>query len=312
MKEYDVVIIGAGAAGMTAAMYTCRKQLKTVMLSVDVGGQTNMTSHIENYPGTDAQPGPKLMDKFREQAQGFGAELVMGKVTKIEKTDGKFKITTGDGTEYIARAVILANGKVPRSMGIPGEEEFLGKGLSTCTTCDAPLYKDKNTAVIGGGNSAVEAAIELASIAKKVYLVHRRDQFRADEVTVNKLKALENVELILNYKPAEITGDKFVTGLKVEEVNSGEKKNFAVDGVFQEIGYVADTSMIKGLVDLSEKNEIIIDTNCNTSCPGIFAAGDVTTVPYKQTVISAGEGAKAALECYKWLSGGKGVTIDWT
>ena len=312
MKEYDIVVVGSGAAGMSAAIYTCRKQLKTIILSVDVGGQTNMTSHIENYPGTDAQPGPKLMDKFRENAQQFGAELVMAKVSKIEKKDKKFKVTTADKKEYLARAVILGFGKVPRELGIPGENEFLGKGLSTCTTCDAPLFKNKVTAVLGGGNSAVEAAIELAGIAKKVYLVHRRDAFRADEITVEKVKKLENVELVLNNKPMEIVGDKFVTALKVEDMNSKEQKDIVVDGVFKEIGYVADTSMIKGLVDLTDKNEIVIDMNNNTSCPGIFAAGDVTIVPYKQTVISAGEGAKAALECYKWLTGGKGVTIDWT
>ncbi len=312
MKEYDVVIIGAGAAGMTAAMYTCRKQLKTVMISVDVGGQTNMTNHIENYPGVDAQPGPQLMDKFREQAQHFGAELIMGKVVSVEKADKKFKLTTADKQEFLARAVILGFGKVPRELGIPGENDFLGKGLSTCTTCDAPLFKNKITAVIGGGNSAVEAALELAGIAKKVFLVHRRDQFRADEITVKKLKAHANIELVLNHKPIAVVGEKFVTALKVEDVASGEQKDLAVDGVFKEIGYVADTASVKDLVEVTKQNEIVIDANCKTSCDGIFAAGDITTVPYKQTVISAGEGAKAALSCYQYLSGGKGVTIDWT
>src|SRR3990167_8640507 len=191
---YDVIIVGAGAAGLTAAIYTCRKKLKTAIISIDVGGQTNLTSHIENYPGTGAMHGIELMQRFQNEAIGFGAELIMGKVNKVDKMEKSFKIGLTNGEEYECKALILAYGKVPRSLGIEGEEKFMGRGVTTCVTCDAPLYKNRDAVVIGGGNSAVEGALELATIARKVYIIHRRDTFRADEITVQKLKDSSNIE----------------------------------------------------------------------------------------------------------------------
>ncbi len=209
MKEYDVVIVGGGPAGLTAAIYTCRKNLKTIVVSVDIGGQTNLTTHIENYPGVDAMPGPDLMQKFHESAKKFGAEFKTCKVTKIDKEDDKFKVLMADCETIIAKAVILAFGRIPRALGIPGEDKFLGRGLSTCATCDAPLYKNKIVAVIGGGNAAVEGALELVEAgAKKVYLVHRRNEFRADEVTVKKAKAEKIIEITTPFVPVEIVGFK--------------------------------------------------------------------------------------------------------
>ena len=309
---YDVIIVGAGAAGLTAAVYTCRKKLKTAIISIDVGGQTNLTSHIENYPGTGPMTGPELMQRFQNEAVGFGAELIMGKVIKVDKTENEFKVYLANDEEYECKALILAYGKVPRSLGIEGEEKFLGRGVSTCVTCDAPLYKNRDVAVIGGGNSAVEGALELATIAKKVYMVHRRDTFRADEVTVEKLKSHKNIEVVLNSVGKKIIGNKNVDGLEVENIVTKEKKSFKVEGIFIEIGYVVDTSFVQHLVKVNDKKEIIVDERGNTSHPGIFAAGDITPVPYKQTVIAAGEGSKAALECYRWLTGGKGAVLDWS
>ena len=309
---YDVIIVGAGAAGLTAAIYTCRKKLKTLIVSIDVGGQTNLTSHIENYPGTGAMHGIELMRRFQEEAIGFGAELIMGKVNKLDKINNSFRIGLANDEIYEGKALILAYGKVPRSIGIEGEEKFMGRGVSTCVTCDLPLYKNRDVAVIGGGNSAVEGALESATIAKKVYLIHRRDSFRADEVTVEKLKNNPKIELVLNSIPLKINGDKNVDGILVEDIITKERKELRVDGVFIEIGYIVDTSFVQHLVKVNEKREIIVDERCNTSYAGIFACGDITPVPFKQTVIAAGEGSKAALECYRWLTGGKGAVLDWT
>ncbi len=312
MKAYDVVIVGAGAAGMTAAIYTCRKNLKTVVISVDIGGQSNLTNHIENYPGVDAMAGAELMQRFHAKAKSFGAEFVAGKVIKVDKEGAGFKLTLSNNDVYTAKGVILAFGAVPRELGIPGEAKFLGRGLSTCATCDAPLYKNKITAVIGGGNSAVEGALELVHAgAKQVYLIHRRNEFRGDEVSVAKIKTEKLITITTPYIPVEIVGDKFVTGLKVKNAETNEEKLLTLNGVFKEIGYAVDVSAVKGLVDINDKNEVVVDCNCRTSVPGIFAAGDATTVPFKQTVISAGEGAKAALECYKHVTGAKTVGIDW-
>ena len=309
---YDVIIVGAGAAGLTAAVYTCRKKLKTAVASIDIGGQTNLTNHIENYPGTGPMSGPELMQRFQNEAIGFGAEIIMGKVDKVDKTEKGFKIHLANDEEYECKSLILAYGKVPRSLGIEGEERFFGRGISTCVTCDAPLYKNRETLVIGGGNSAVEGALELATIAKKVYLVHRRDTFRADEVTVEKLKDNPAIELVLNSVGTKVIGEKNVDGMEVENIVTKERRTLKVDGIFIEIGYVVDTSFVSHLVKVNDKKEIIVDERGNTSCPGIFAAGDITPVPYKQTVIAAGEGSKAALECYKWLTGGKGAVLDWS
>ncbi|MBI4149862.1 FAD-dependent oxidoreductase [Candidatus Woesearchaeota archaeon] len=313
MKKYDIVIVGGGAAGMTAAMYTCRKKLKTVIISVDIGGQTNLTSHIENYPGTGAMHGVELMQRFKKDTEAFGAEFRMGKAMKVEKKgEQDLRIHMADGEVYQARAVILAFGKVSRTLGIPGEDKFMGRGVSTCVTCDGPLFKGKDVTVVGGGNSAVEGAIEMAALAKKVYVVHRRKQFTADETSLEKMKKLKNVELVFDSVITEVLGNKFVTGVMTENVVTKAKRKLDVQGMFLEIGYLVDTSMVKDLVKLNDKKEIIVDERCNTSCPGLFAAGDVTQVPFKQTVISAGEGAKAALECHRYLTGGKGVSIDWT
>ena len=309
--DYDVIIIGGGAAGMTAAIYTCRKKMKTAVITYDIGGQTNLTNHIENYPGTFESTGVDLMMKFQEHAQKFGAEFIMGKTEKVEKKGDIFNIKITNGKQYTSKTVILAFGKVPRALNVPGEDKYLGRGVSTCATCDAPLYKNKITAVVGGGNSAVEATEELSHNATKVYLIHRREEFRADAITLEKIKQSKNVTILTNTTVQEVFGKEFVEGIKIKNITTEKEETINVEGLFVEIGYIIDVSMIKGFVNVTEKNEIIVDEYNRTSIPGLFAAGDVTTVPYKQTIISAGEGAKAALTCYQYITGGKGVTIDW-
>jgi thioredoxin-disulfide reductase len=308
---YDTIIIGAGPAGLAAAIYCGRKKLNTAIITVDVGGQGNLTSHIENYPGAMPQSGMELMDKFRQQAESFGANFIFSKVAKIEKKENHFIVKLADSNEHLTKTIILAHGKVPRKLNIPGEDQFYGKGVSTCATCDGPLFKNKIVAVIGGGNSALEAAIDLTSFAEKVYLIHRRQEFRGDEVTIEKVKSNPKIELILDTIPIEVKGEKFISSTILKNKITKEKRELKIDGLFLEIGYVVDSSMVKDLVEINDYNEIVIDSVGKTSCPGIFAAGDVTNMPYKQAIVAAGDGAKAALEVYSFLSGDKKITNEW-
>jgi len=300
---YDVIIIGAGAAGLTAAIYAGRKQLKILLVTgPNIGGETNSTNDIQNYPGYEG-PGPELMNKFWESAQKWGAQINKGKVEAVTKQDKFFSVVLKDDTELQARTVILCYGRERRKLGIPGEDKFFGRGLSTCTTCDAPLFSNKETAVIGGGNSGVEGALELSRIASKIYLIHRRDEFRADGVTVEKARKEDKIEILTPYKPVEIKGDKFVSHLVVEHAKTGEKKELPVQGVFSEIGWDTSTEMVEGLVETNELGEIVVDKFCKTKTQGLYACGDLTDIPHKQTVISAGMGAIAALEAYKFVTG---------
>lgn len=298
---YDMLIVGAGAAGLTAAIYAGRKKLKTLVVTgPNIGGETNSTNDIQNYPGYEGT-GPELMKKFWESAKKWGCETKEQQVVKITKPKN-FVVELDNKEKIESRTVILCYGRERRKLNIPGEDKFFGKGLSTCTTCDAPLFSNKDTAIIGGGNSAMEGALELARIARKVYLVHRSEQFKADEVTVEKARKEPKIEFLLNTVSVEIKGDKFVKALVVEK--AGKKKELAVQGIFSEIGWETRTEMLKGLVDVNNIGEIIVDLLCRTKTPGLYACGDVTTLPYKQTVISAGMGATAALEAYRHLSKG--------
>jgi alkyl hydroperoxide reductase subunit F len=307
---HDVIIIGAGPAGLTAAIYTGRKNLKTLVISIDIGGQCNLTSQIENYPGIRSMPGFELTQEMEKQAKNSGVEFVYGKVEKVEKKDN-FIVKIKD-KEFEGKTVILAVGRVPRTLDIPGEAEYLGKGIHTCTTCDAPLYGKKNVAIVGGGNSAVDGALELSRIgAQKVYLIHRRKDFRADDSTIEKAEQDEKIEIVTPYSPVEIKGEKFVQAMVLKNNETDETKELKVDGVFIEIGSIVDVNAVKDLVKINKFNEIIIDENCHTSHEGVYAAGDATTIKYKQVIIAAGEGAKAALETYNYLTGGKGLGLDW-
>jgi thioredoxin reductase (NADPH) len=317
-KIYDTIIVGAGAAGLTAALYASRRAMKTLVISQDIGGQAAMTNEIENYPGVDFIPGPELMNKFKAQAEKFGAEFAYAEVVGIsknmdEKNTPVFTLSTNTD-KYVGNAVILAFGLTHRHLGVPGEKEFGGKGVSYCATCDAPLFKGRTVAVVGGGNSGVDAALLLAKMCPKVYLVHQRAEFNAEAVLVEQLKQ-SSVELVLNSKIKEIQGDARVQKIIVQDVND-ENKTRAIDteGVFVEIGFVVDSKLIEGLVELDPRKQIKISTDAETSQPGIFAAGDITNISFKQVVISAGWGATAALKAYEYLQkvkGFRGVSIDW-
>ena len=313
MPIWDTIIIGGAAAGLSAAIYTCRKKMKTLVISIDIGGQNLLTEQEENYPGYIELSGPKLMQIFQKQAINFGAEIIFGKATKLEKLDKNFKITMGNGDEYITKTVILSFGKISRPLNVEGENKFMGRGVHTCATCDAPFTKGKNVAVIGGGNSAFEAAELLTKFANKVYLIHRRDEFKADPITVDKIKNKNKVEIIINTIIKKINGEKNVDSLLIENIIDNSTKELKIDSVFIEIGYILDTDWVSNLVKL-ENRQIITNKKAETITPGIFAAGDVTNSPYKQTITAAAEGAIAGLSSYNYLRSKEGkstISLDW-
>lgn len=296
---YDVVIIGAGAAGLTAALYTRRKQLTTAIISPAVGGATALSNWVENYPGAKPMPGLELMEQFKASALALDVSLIPSPVTAIS-IGQPFGVSLENGETIRGRTVIVSCGKIPRRLGVPGEDKFFGRGVSTCATCDGPLFKGKTVAVIGGGNAAVEAALELAKIAKKTYLVHRREAFRADEITVALLKDAP-VQLLLHSAVVKISGERFITAATIRNLQTGARHDLPLDGLFLEIGADTDPKLTAPF-RRNKQNEIIVDDRNRTNVPGIFAAGDVTNIVYKQTVISAGGGATAALEAHRYLT----------
>lgn len=309
---YDTIIIGGGPAGLTAALYASRRLLKTLVVTRDIGGQAAKSFDIENYPGIPHTTGIAFAATLKEQAENFGAHITFEETKKISRLpnnkESQFEVETINNT-YKTKTIILALGKKPRDLDVKGEEEFKGKGVSYCATCDAPFFRNKIVAVIGGGNSALDAAILCAGISKKVYLIYRGDSFSAEAVLTQKVQSEKNVEILLNEEIREIKGDKVVKSIVLK---SG--KEIVLDGVIVEVGYVVDRTLIENLVDLNEKNQVITDINQGTSVPGIFAAGDLTTTIYKQIVISSGEGAKAALAAYDYIQkaeGKKGIAGDW-
>jgi thioredoxin reductase (NADPH) len=312
---YDLIIIGGGPAGLTAGIYASRRKLKNLIITKDIGGQAATVPHVENYPGLAKVDGFELTENMKKQAESFGAEFVYEEVRKISKVDDLFSAETVTGKKFQAQSLILSFGVTPRNLDVPGEKEFTNKGVTYCANCDAPLYKDKIVAVVGGGNAALDAAEYLSKIAQKVYLIHRRDEFRGDEILVEKVKAQENVELIFDSVVTEIKGEQFVTSITIKNLKDENEKELEVNGVFVEIGHVVNSTPIKETVKVDDKNQIVIDDYCNTSEQGIFAAGDVSSGEYKQIIIAAGEGAKAALSAYKYLQHKKGkasTSIDWT
>jgi thioredoxin reductase (NADPH) len=292
---YDTIIIGGGPAGMTAAIYTARRKMKTLILSVDLGGQITKTNEIENYPGFEMITGAALATKFYDQAKSFGTEFIFDEVKHIEKFDDGFHIK-GLKTTYKTKTVILAFGKKPSELGVPGEEELKGRGVSYCATCDAPFYKDKTVAVVGSGSSALNAILESAKVAKKVYSIVRSDGYKGEQVLIDEIKALKNLEIHNNCAITKIEGKN-----KVEKIVCDTGAEMLLDGVLIEIGYMIDRKLIKDLVKTDEKDQVIIDNMQNTSVSGIFAAGDLTNTPYKQIAISTGEGTKAALSAAAYI-----------
>ncbi len=298
---YDIIIIGGGPAGMTAAVYSLRKGLKTAMITYDIGGQMLETYSIENYMGFRFIEGSNLVNKFSSQIKQFELTLLdKVYVKKIEKSDKILYVDVSNGKRYKAKSIIIAAGKRYRKLGVKGEIELTGKGVSYCATCDVPLYRDKRVIVVGGGNSGVEAAIELAKISKYVILLQRGDRLTADKVLREEFEKFENKAIFLNSEVLEILGRDKVSSVKA--LIDGEERIIETDGVFVEIGLIPNTDFVEGFLNLNKYKEIIVDEYCRTDVEGIFAAGDITSVPEKQIIVAAGEGAKAALSAYRYLN----------
>jgi NADH-dependent peroxiredoxin subunit F len=303
---YDVLIVGGGPAGAAAAVYAARKGIRTGVVAERFGGQTMDTLGIENYVSVLETEGPKFAAALEAHAKVYDVDIMnLQRVDSLEPAQqpgGLATVKLSNGAELKSRTVILTTGARWRNVNVPGEAEYKNKGVAYCPHCDGPLFKGKNVAVIGGGNSGVEAAIDLAGVVGHVTVVEFADQLKADAVLVKKLHSLANVTVHVNAQTTEITGNGHkVNGLVFKDRASGELHTVALEGVFVQIGLVPNTEFLKGTVELSKHGEIIIDPKCQTSVPGIFAAGDVTTVPYKQIIIAAGEGSKAALSAFDHL-----------
>ncbi|MBU3964670.1 thioredoxin-disulfide reductase [Patescibacteria group bacterium] len=299
---YDLIIIGGGPAGVTAGIYALRKKLRTLIISKDFQGQMKWAVSVENYPGMPDINGMDLAKKFEDHIKKYGAKIIDDEVIKIDKENQIFELITKKGDRFISLSVIIATGADPRPLEVPGEKEFISKGVTYCTTCDAPFFKDKPVAVIGGGNSGVKAAIELTNYASKVYLLEFQDKLAADELEQERARNNEKIEILTSSALKSIEGGNKVEKITYQDVKSKQKKNLNVEGVFVSVGTQPATSFIKEMVDFNEKDEIVIDPKtCQTKTPGLFSAGDVTDVKYNQIVIAAGEGAKAALSVYDYL-----------
>jgi thioredoxin-disulfide reductase len=305
---YDIVIIGGGAAAMSAAIYSTRRQMKTLILTKDIGGQMMWASIIENYPGYKSIPASELIEKFSEQAKALGAEIKLAEVKEIKKSaDDNFEVATAT-EKFSAKTVIVATGAEHRKLNVPGEKELNGRGVAYCANCDGPLFRNKTVAVVGGGNSALDAAGLLSKIATKVYLINQIEGFQAFEALQNKVSAAANIEKIFSGKVEEIIGEKKVTSIKIRNSADNSFKEIPVDGIFVEIGFEVKNDLVKDLIKINEKNEIIVNEKFETTLPGIFAAGDCTNGQFKQIIISAGQGAIAALSAYQYIQMKEGKT----
>ena len=303
-EAYDTIIIGGGPAGAAAAVYAARKKMKTLLVTEEFGGQSVVSSRIENWIGDENITGLDLAKRLEKHARAQeGLEIKSPeKVTKLNETsDCRFEVKTDKGV-YFSKTLIVASGARRRRLNVPGENELEGKGVAFCSTCDAPFFKDQDVAVIGGGNSALETAIDLFPYAKNIYLLIRGEDLKGDPVTQEKVKQSSQVKLIQHVEVQEILGDNTVTGLRYKDRRQGEVKQLSVGGVFVEIGSVPNSEFIRNLVEINEAREIAIDhLTAKTSKEGIFAAGDVTNDPFKQNNISAGDGVRAALSAYNYI-----------
>lgn len=321
MEKYDLIVIGGSAAATAAGIYAARRNLNFKIISKDFGGEVATSGEVDNYPGIPDTDGLTLAEKFKKHLADYKVAPETGveveKIAKLE--DGTFCLTAKTGQEtpnwiekmpngegslkcdYIAKAVIVATGVHPRELNVPGEKELRNKGVSYCTVCDGPLFKDKTVAVIGGGNSALEAGIMMAGIASKVYMINKNPVFKGEQVLMDNLMKNKNVEVIYNAKTAEILGDGFVSGLKYNN-EGGEAKELKVDGIFIHIGMLPNSQFVPSEIEKTKFGEIVVGKNCETSIPGLFAAGDVTDTPFKQIVIAAGQGTCALLQAVNYLN----------
>lgn len=298
---YDLMILGGGPAGMTAAVYAARKQLNTLLLSKDIGGQVNWTLGIENYMGYQFIEGIELISKFEQQVKQFPIDVETGQSVNTFSHKGKiFQIKTDKDKTYSAKAAIIATGKRPRPLNVPGEEKLKGKGVTYCAICDGPLFSGMKVAIIGGGNSALEAVDDMVKIAEHVYLISLTP-LTGDQILIDKINSSKNLTIFLEHEVLEITGNVMVEGIKIRDLKSKKETELEIAGIFIEIGLLPNSDFAKGIVTLNKIGEIEITCSNETNVAGLFAAGDVTNIPEKQIVVSAGEGAKAALQAHRYL-----------
>ena len=300
---YDLIIIGAGPAGVSAAIYASRQRLKILLLSKDLGGQVAKKAvDIENYPGFEKISGPELVELYQKQLEKNGLEITGDEVVSVEKGEKLFTVKTASGESYESVAVISASGAKSRLINVPGEEEFSGKGVSYCSLCDGPVFKDKTVAVIGGGNNGFESALFLSNYVKQIYILEFSDQIRADQENQEQVAKHKHIEVITSAQVQKIEGETFVNSLTYKDAKSGEEKRLEVSGVFVEIGYSPATSFLKGLAELNANDEVVVDlATLATKTPGLFSAGDCNVNRYKQIILASGEGAKAALAAYEYI-----------
>jgi len=303
---YDLIIIGAGPAGMTAGVYAARKKLKTLILSQDIGGQAAWSSDVENYLGFTMITGADLVEKFEHHVEQFKDVLELRLVTKgvseIKKEKTYFSVQIKDGNIEHARAVIIAGGKIPRPLGVAGEKEFLNRGVTYCAWCDGPLFAGKDVAIVGGGNSALDAALNIERTVKSIVIINVTPELTGDPVMIDKITASPHVRVINDSEVVSVNGEKFVNSITVQGHKEKKPKDIIVEGVFIEVGSLPATGFLKGLVKLNRSHEIIIDKYNMTSREGIFAAGDITDIPEKQIITAAGEGAKAAICAAQYIA----------
>lgn len=301
-EPYDVLIVGGGPASGSAAIYTARKGLRTGIVADRIGGQVNDTAGIENFITVKETTGSEFSSNLAAHIEQYDIDAMTGiRATDIEKTDEAIKVTLENGAVLESKTVIIATGAGWRKLNIPGEEQLINKGVAFCPHCDGPLFENKDVAVIGGGNSGVEAAIDLAGIVNHVTLFEFAGELKADNVLQDRLRSLSNVDIKTNAKTTEVVGEDHVTGIRYEDMSTGEEHLLNLDGIFVQIGLLPNTSWLKDAVELNERGEIVIDRNNNTNVPGIFAAGDVTDQKNKQIIISMGAGANAALNAFDYI-----------
>ncbi|HID06818.1 MAG TPA: thioredoxin-disulfide reductase [Armatimonadetes bacterium] len=302
MHERNLIILGAGPAGLTAGIYAARSELRPLILTgMQPGGMLTMTMLVENFPGfPEGVPGAELMQRIQAQAERCGAEIAFEEATKVELEKHPFHIAT-DVNEYTCLALIIATGAVPRRLGLPSEEKFIGRGVSTCATCDGFLYKGKVVCVIGGGDSAMEEALHLTHHASKIYVIHRRNELRASKILQQRALSHPKIEFIWNSIVTDILGDERVTGVRIRNVKTDEESNLQVDGVFLAIGHEPNTALFREQLELDERGYIITDEFQRTSVPMVFAAGDVQDKVFRQAITAAASGCRAAIMAQRYL-----------
>ncbi len=305
---YDLIIVGASAAGCAASIYAARRNLNFKIISTDIGGEVLTSGDIENYLGFSHTNGIELVSKFKDHIKSYNIEVDERTVKQItmnneKRTIGRvFKVIMEDREEFEAKSVILATGAHPKKLGVKGEDNFIGKGLTYCTVCEGPLFKNKITATIGGGNSGLESALMMEGIASKVYLLEREDKLKGDDILIEKAESSNKIEIITGVEVTEINGNAMVNAFKYKNIKTGEIKELNAEGVMVHIGLIPNSKIAPDSVNKNEFNEILIDNYYRTNVPGFFAAGDVTAIPYKQIGIAGGQGVSAALSAVEYLN----------